>query len=87
MFYAAFGLLVREGKGSSKHRGVLAMFDRGFVKTGIFPKEMSKAFQEIFELKQVGDYKEYAEVKKLDAKKALQTSREFVKTIKAYLEK
>jgi uncharacterized protein (UPF0332 family) len=57
MFYAALALLQRIGKASSKHSGVIGIFDREFVKTGIFPKKYSMDFHEAFELRQATDYK------------------------------
>ncbi|MBV6394587.1 MAG: hypothetical protein HFACDABA_00153 [Anaerolineales bacterium] len=42
MFYAALAILAAVGEETSKHSGVLALFDRHFVKTGVLPKEMGK---------------------------------------------
>lgn len=38
MFYAALALLATRQLGSSKHSGVLALFDREFVKPGAMPR-------------------------------------------------
>ncbi len=45
MFYAVLALLTTLGKGSSKHSGVLSIFDQYFVKSGKFPEAMSKDYQ------------------------------------------
>jgi uncharacterized protein (UPF0332 family) len=42
MFYGVLALLTTIGKGSSKHSGVISLFDQYFVKGGKFPKSMSK---------------------------------------------
>ena len=42
MFYAALALLVTIGQESSKHQGVLSLFDQHFIKAKILPKEMGK---------------------------------------------
>ena len=55
MFYAVLALLQEKEMGTSKHSGAIALFDREFVKTGSFPKEMSKALHRAFELRQKGD--------------------------------
>ena len=39
MFYAALALLATIGEETSKHSGVMALFDRHFIKTGVLPKE------------------------------------------------
>jgi len=87
MFYAVLALLAREGKGTSKHKGVIAMFDANFVRPGVFPKEMSKALHRVFDLRQTGDYVELAQTEQKDAEEAIQSSREFIKAIKEYLQK
>jgi len=43
MFYAVLGLLATRQLGTSKHSGAIALFDREFVKTGIFSPELSRA--------------------------------------------
>ncbi|MHB1679732.1 MAG: HEPN domain-containing protein [bacterium] len=39
MFYAASGLLEEKGFASSKHSRVISLFDKEFVKTGIFSQK------------------------------------------------
>ena len=58
MFYAVLAILQDKQIGSSKHSGVIAVFDREFVKTRIFDKKLSKALHRAFELRQKGDYME-----------------------------
>lgn len=55
MFYATLALLVFIGKGSAKYSGIIALFDRHFVKTGTFPREMSRWLHKAFDLRQIGD--------------------------------
>ena len=56
MFYSALALLIIKKIGSSKHSGVLSMFNKEFVKTKIFPMEMAKDFWKAFNMRQKGDY-------------------------------
>jgi len=62
MFYSVLALLTDIGKGSSKHSGVIALFDQYFVKSSRFPIEMSKAIHKAFDLSQMGDYREFADL-------------------------
>ncbi len=41
MFYAVLALLVTQQLETSRHQGVISLFDRNFVKPGIFNKAMS----------------------------------------------
>jgi len=85
MFYAALALLITLGKGSSKHSGVIALFDQLFVKTGEFPKTMSKALHKAFDLRQIGDYRELIELNQEQAQEILCSADQFVDAVEAYL--
>jgi uncharacterized protein len=58
MFYAILALLIFEPFGSSKHSAVLSYFNLNFIKNGRIPKELGRAVNKAFELRQRGDYKE-----------------------------
>ena len=58
MFYAVLALLAQEKLKVSKHSGVIGIFNREFVKKGIFDKELSRWLQEAFDLRQRADYRE-----------------------------
>lgn len=47
MFYAALALLMTVDQGSSKHQGVIALFDQSFIKPGILPRELGKALHRV----------------------------------------
>jgi uncharacterized protein (UPF0332 family) len=51
MFYAVLALLTDLEKESSKHSGMISLFDQYFVKSGKFPKAMSKAIHKAFDLR------------------------------------
>lgn len=48
MFYSILALIALKGKGSSKHYGVISIFDKEYVKEDIFPKKMSKSLHKAF---------------------------------------
>jgi uncharacterized protein (UPF0332 family) len=58
MFYAVSALLLTKGLSSSKHSGVLALFNKEFVNTTVVEREAGRFYNEIFEFRQKGDYKE-----------------------------
>ncbi len=58
MFYATAALLLSIDQDSAKHSGVIALFDRCFVKSGQFPVEMSQWLHKAFELRQRSDYRD-----------------------------
>ena len=86
MFYAVLALLSKSGSASSKHSGVIGLFDKNFVKKGVFSKEMSKDLHRAFDLRQMSDYRELFEINEKDAKEIIQSSQKFVKVVKEYLQ-
>lgn len=65
--------------------GPLALFDREFVKTGLFPRELSRALHLAFDRRQTHDYGEMAEVDRQIAEETLADARGFVAAIESYL--
>ena len=51
MFYAVLALLIYEPYASSKHSGVLAYFNKHFVKGGLFPESLGRTLSKAFELR------------------------------------
>jgi len=85
MFYSVLALIARSGMGSSKHSGVISIFDREYVKTSIFPKEMSQLFHQAFNLRQAGDYGELDVISKKETVEIMDGAKDFLKTIRAHL--
>ena len=85
MFYALLALLATKQLGTSKHSGALSLFDREFVKTGLFPRELSRSLRLAFNLRQTHDYKEMTEVDQPTAESTLTDAKTFVDAIEAYL--
>ena len=85
MFYAVLALLQEKEMGTSKHAGAISLFDREFVKKGVFDERMSKTLHRAFELRQRGDYMERVEVAKSDVDEILSEAKEFVRRVKTHL--
>lgn len=85
MFYALLALLQDRQMGTSKHSGAISLFDREYIKTGIFDKQFSKALHRAFELRQKGDYMEQSEVTLQDIDEIKPKALDFVKKAETYL--
>ena len=71
LFYQVSALLLAKGFSFSKHSGILAAFNRKFIKAGKIDKEMGKIFQSyvcMFEHIRAGDYGKLVEFKEEDIK-------------------
>ena len=85
MFYAALAILATIGEETSKHSGVLALFDRHFIKTGILPKEMGKFLHTAFDTRQTGDYEDKLEISRAMAERMVEFAVQFVHSIEEKL--
>lgn len=63
-FYAARALLATKGVDSSKHSGVISLFQRCFVKNGLFKVDLSKILPHAFEERLESDYHDFTMVSK-----------------------
>lgn len=86
MFYAVLALLVYEPYASSKHSGVLAYFNKRFVKEGFFPTSLGRSLNRAFELRQRGDYREYFELAKEQVEPLMAEAAQFIESVRKYLE-
>ena len=59
MFYSVNALILKAGLPlqTSKHTGIMAIFDKEFVKTGKFEPKYSEMLHSQFQMRQQGDYK------------------------------
>ena len=55
-FYAVSALLLSKDLSSPKHSGVLSLFNRHFVKTGLIPVELGKFYSRLFDTRTESDY-------------------------------
>jgi len=60
IFNAVRALLALLNLDSQRHSGVIAYFDRYFIKTGICEKLLSKIVHDAFDVRQVSDYEDFA---------------------------
>jgi uncharacterized protein len=87
MFYSVLALLIFEPYSSSKHSGILAYFNKRFIKEGIFPEELGRSINKAFDLRQRGDYREYAELTYEQVDPFIEKAKKFVRAVKEYLDK
>ncbi len=84
-FYAVVALLLAKGLSSPKHSGVLALFNRHFIKEGIVPVEMGKFYSRVFDRRLESDYGDVAEPKEEDLRANLEKAQEFITQIQSRL--
>jgi uncharacterized protein (UPF0332 family) len=86
MFYATLALSVLKEREISKHSGLIAFFDQEYVKTEVFPKELSKALHLAFDQRQSNDYGEIGLIDQNEAQRAITEAKAFVEQIADYVD-
>ena len=85
MFYGVLALLVTKQLGTSKHQGAISLFDREFVRAGVFDRELSSWLHKAFDMRLSADYAERVAIPQEEAQNALQQAETFVSRVKTYL--
>jgi len=80
-FYAVSALLLAEGKSSSKHSGIRALFNKEWVKTGRISSEYGRFYRRLHDSRQKGDYDDFVQFEDADVAPWLQEAREFVAAV------
>ncbi|MCG2709180.1 MAG: HEPN domain-containing protein [Thermodesulfovibrionales bacterium] len=78
IFTAARALLATKQLDSSKHSGVIALFNQHFVKPGIIHKEMSKLIEKAKLYREQADYGDFFVVSKDEAEAQIQSAKRFI---------
>ncbi|HEX8947494.1 MAG TPA: HEPN domain-containing protein [Dissulfurispiraceae bacterium] len=87
-FYALLALFLKADINlkTSKHAGIISLFDKEFVHPGKVDKRFSKILHRLFDARQEGDYKELVEVSAEDAAESVALAGEFVEGLKKTIE-
>lgn len=85
IFHAMQAVLALEGVDYKKHSGVIAHFREKYIKTGIFPKELSVIIGQASLVRDQSDYEDFFLVSGDEAKKQLEDAKRFCKRIGDYL--
>ena len=74
-----------EGVDFSKHSGVMAYFQKNYVKSGIFGKEYSKISTEAFQIRSESDYDDHYIISKEEVEIQIQNAQFFLNGIVGYI--
>lgn len=87
MFYGVIALLIHENieHKTSKHSGIISIFDKSLVHTGRMGREYSRILHRIFDARQESDYKEFVRFTTEDAAEYLRMAEEFMRGVKALI--
>lgn len=87
MFSSVRAVLALDEVDYAKHAGVIAYFQKEYVKTGIIDKEYSKYISGAFQIRNNCDYADFFLVSKEDAQEQYERAEKFIDMIEEYLSK
>lgn len=85
MFSAVRAILAVDRIDFSKHAGVIAYFQKEYIKTGKFEKKFSKYISSAFQIRNNCDYTDFFLVSRTDAEEQYKRAEQFVHTVREYL--
>ena len=85
IFRAISACLALEFKAYKQHSQVIGNFNKDFVHTGIFSKEISRKISKAQEVRHASDYDDFYIVSVDDAKEQIETAKEVVEMVEKYL--
>ena len=84
-FYAVSALLLSKDLSSPKHSGVLSLFNKHFVKTGLVPVELGKFYSRLFDTRLESDYADFVTVDMKEILDNLKTAEIFISSVKSLI--
>lgn len=87
MFYVVSALLLIRNLSSSKHTGILGLFNKEFVRDGIVSRDLGRFYNEMFEFRQKGDYKDLVRFKREDVRQWLERAENFIQELSGLIGK
>ncbi|MCK4766214.1 MAG: HEPN domain-containing protein [Candidatus Aminicenantes bacterium] len=85
VFYLLEGVLLLDKKAFSKHSAVISVFNKDYIKTGIFTVEFSKYIKYLLKRREIGDYSFSIRVGKKDAENCIIKAKDMFDVISPYL--
>lgn len=85
IFTAVRAVLAKDRVDFSKHAGVIAYFQKEYIKEGIFDKKFSKYIQGAFQIRNSCDYDDFFIASKQDAEEQYLRAQEMLQVIQDYM--
>src|SRR5919199_3506972 len=82
MFYAVLALLALRKQETSRHAGAISLFDREFVRPGVFSRDLSQWLHHAFRQRLAADYAPLRTVSNEEARQTFDEARAFVARVR-----
>ena len=85
IFHATRAVLALDGQDYKRHSGVISSFQKDYIKTEIFDKQMSNIIKNAFDMRTESDYEDFYIIPKEDVKLQVAEAETFITNIENYL--
>lgn len=85
VFYAVKAVYALKGQDFKKHKTLLASFNKEYVATEIFPKDIGRKVSALALIREQSDYNDFYIASKQESQQQLETAEEIVGLVKEYL--
>jgi uncharacterized protein (UPF0332 family) len=85
IFHAMRAVLALDDFVSKKHSGIIAHFRQNYIKTGIFPSELSDIVGKAFIVRNDSDYGDYYVISKEDVTVQIENAKVFLTAVEEYV--
>lgn len=84
-FYAINAVHALEGNSYKRHKDAIGNFNKNFVKTGIFPKEIGRKVSEMEEIRHASDYDDFYIASKEESVRQIAVADELIQLVEKYI--
>ncbi|MBQ5916950.1 MAG: HEPN domain-containing protein [Lachnospiraceae bacterium] len=86
IYHAISAIHALDGNSYRKHKDALANFNKEYVKTEIFPRNIGKRISEAEEIRHASDYDDFYIATKVEAEEQIATAKELLELVSQYCE-
>lgn len=87
IFHAINAIHALDGNAYKRHKDAIANFNKEYVKTEIFPREIGRKISKAEEIRHASDYDDFYIASKQEAGNLIAIADEFIRMVEEYVEK
>ena len=84
VFHAINAVHASEGNGYKRHKDAIGNFNKNYVKTGIFPREIGRKVNEIEEIRHASDYDDFYLASREETERQITVADELIQLVETY---
>ena len=86
IYHAISSVHALDGNAYKRHKDALANFNKAYVKTEIFSRELGRKISEAVEIRHASDYDDFYIATREEAEQQIETAKEFLRQIETYVQ-